>query len=90
MKNRTFLYNIILLFLRHKNHSKFLFTIHFHNNRPLKVYVTKIFSLKYGRLRIQKLLVVYSIIHKRIDGEITYTKGGQILEEMRPLTGSTR
>lgn len=53
MKNRTFLYNVIQLFIGHKDYSKFLFAIHFHNNRPLKAYMTEIFGFKYGGLRIQ-------------------------------------
>lgn len=87
MKNRTFLYNVIQLFIGHKDYSKFLFAIHFHNNRPFKAYMTEIFGFKYGRLRIQEFLIVYSIIHKRVNREISHTKRSQVLEEMRSLTG---
>ena len=90
MKNRTFLYNVIQLFIGHKDYSKFLLAIHFHNNRRFKAYMTEIFGFKYGGLSIQELLIVYSIIHKRVNREISHTKRSQVLEEMRSLTGIYR
>lgn len=49
--------------------------------------MTEIFGFKYGRLRIQEFLIVYSIIHKRVNREISHTKRSQVLEEMCSLTG---
>ena len=39
----------------------------------------------YGRLGIEKRLVVDAIIHIGIDGEIAHAKRGEILEEVRTL-----
>ena len=41
----------------------------------------------YGRLGIEKRLVVDAIIHIGIDGEIAHAKRGEILEEVSTLTG---
>ena len=49
--------------------------------------VPQVFRLVYGRLGIQEFLVVYTVVHKCIDGEIPYTEGRQVLEEMGSLTG---
>ena len=40
-----------------------------------------------GRKGIENGLVVDAIAHKIVDGEVAYTHAGQILEEMRTLTG---
>ena len=49
--------------------------------------VPQVFCLVYGRLGIQEFLVVYTVVHKCIDGEIPYAERCQVLEEMGSLTG---
>ena len=44
--------------------------------------VPQVFRLVYGRLGIQEFLVVYTVVHKCIDGEIPYAERCQVLEEM--------
>ena len=51
------------------------------------MYVPQVFRLVHGRLGIQEFLVVYTVIHKCIDGEIPYAERCQVLEEMGSLTG---
>lgn len=58
----------------HKHYTLLLFTIHFHNNRVLEMNVPQVFRLVYGRLGIQEFLVVYTVVHKCIDGEIPYAE----------------
>ena len=89
MKNRTFfITTLIQLFIGHKDYSKFLFVHPFSTTIGLsKAYMTEIFGFKYSRLRIQEFLIVYSIIHKRVNREISHTKRSQVLEEMCSLTG---
>ena len=47
----------------------------------------QVLRLVYGRLCIQEFLVVYAVIHKGVDGKVSHSKGGQVLEEVGSLTG---
>lgn len=54
------------------------------------MYMPQVLRLVYGRLCIQEFLVVYAVIHKGVDGKVSHSKGGQVLEEVGSWLGSTR
>lgn len=71
-------------------HSLFLFPVHLGHYRMFKMDMAQVFSLMHSRLRIQEVLIVYSVVHKSIDREIAYSEGSQVLKKVCPLTGMTR
>ena len=68
-------------------HSLFLFPVHLGHYRMFKIDMAHVFSLMHSRLRIQEVLIVYSVVHKSIDREIAYSEGSQVLKKVCPLTG---
>ena len=68
-------------------HSLFLFPVHLGHYRMFKMDMAQVFSLMHSRLRIQEVLIVYSVVHKSIDREIAYSEGSQVLKKVCPLTG---
>ena len=50
------------------------------------MYMTKIFRLLYGRLRIQERLIEPTISLKWINRKIAHSERSQVLEEMSTLT----
>ena len=48
-------------------HSLFLFPVHLGHYRMFKMDMAQVFSLMHSRLRIQEVLIVYSVVHKSID-----------------------
>ena len=50
------------------------------------MYMTKIFRLLYGRLRIQERLIEPTISLKWINRKIAHSERSQVLEEMGTLT----
>ena len=62
-------------------------SVHLSCYRMFKVYMTQVFGLMYSRLRIQKVLIIYTVIYKRVDCEITDTERSQVLKKVRSLAG---
>ncbi len=62
----------------------FLLSVHFGGYRMFKVHMAQVFSLMHSRLRIQEVLIVYSVVHKSIDREIAYSEGSQVLKKCVP------
>ena len=60
--------------------------VHLDYQRLFKVDNTQILALPYGRLGGQEGFVEPSLAFKRVDGEVAYTKGGHVLEEVSTLT----
>lgn len=65
-------------------HSLFLFPVHLGHYRMFKMDMAQVFSLMHSRLRIQEVLIVYSVVHKSIDREIAYSEGSQVLKKCVP------
>ena len=61
--------------------------INLDDNRLFETDMTHMLRLLNGRKSIENGLVVDAIAHKVVDGEVTHTHAGEVLEEMRALTG---
>ena len=49
--------------------------------------VADVFCLFHSRLGIEECLVVHTVVHVGVDGEVADAERGEVLEEVRPLAG---
>ena len=74
MKRRT---AVVFLIGRQQYDSLFPLSIHFSNNRLTETYVPQVLRFVYGRLCVQKVLIIDAVVHKGVDGEVAHTERGQ-------------